>query len=752
MATDGNFAMTKSARAGHHVTISILLASTLLGGLLVATLILCVWWAVYRIDFRSLQGEKASLAAAFAEELQRMPTEQNSSAEWDDAVVNLRQSNLVWIEDNLAEWMSEFFGHDRVYVVAPNGSVIRAASNGEYAGTTFAPADVGVLLPRLFNMRERMAEASAGNIDSTTAIKSIEVSEAERLSNGEIAFISIRPILPTTDKVTQAPGTEYLLASIKLIDQELLDTISNRLGIADFIRVPYPQSDATVTLRNANGLVLGYLSWTPSHPAAAILIETAPATLTMLIIGLGSFVTLLTWVRITSIKLAKSREDAAYLAMHDPLTGAANRILFDLKLDEAVRYQYLGRAKVLVVAVDIDHFKEVNDTMGHAAGDQLLSQVTERLKFELGEEATLGRLGGDEFAIVQPAVVSEGQALWICQRLNNALEQPFALDNSSVKITFSLGMALEDGATCSPSEILRRADVALYAAKNAGRDCFRFYSPEMDESRRDKRTLELELRDALVSGDSLYLAYQPVFTACSGEIAGAEALVRWNHPTRGIMPPERFIRLAEETGIIDQLGLWVLQEACRAAVRLHLPAVAVNVSPIQFRDEFLAAKIFEVLQSSGLPASRLEVEITEGILLQNTPTLQRTLRALRDAGVQIALDDFGTGYSSISYLRSHAIDRLKIDQSLTRLVAEDQPTARIVHSIIEMAEALGMSVSAEGVEDEAQRRTLVQMGCSHLQGFLFSAPINETALGTLLSQQQSRGPLFLFNKYDAASG
>ena len=743
--------MTNLAASGsNRATFRLVLASTLLGLLLLATLVLCVWWAVDRIDTRSLEGEKASLTAAFQEELQRLSVEQDSSAEWDDAVVKVRERDQTWIAENLAEWMSDFFGHSRVYVIAPDNSVVRAAATGDYAGSTFAPIDIGVLLPRISEMRKRMAEASFGQGDSTAAIAEIGVAEVERLSSGQLVLISIRPIVPSSQRIAQAPGTEALIASVKFVDESMLGKISERLGINDLARVNFPKDRAAISLSNSGGYVVGWLGWTPNHPAAALLIETAPATITLLVIGLGSLISVLIWVRITLIKLGRSREEAAYLGMHDPLTGAANRILFDRKLKEATQYQYLGDAKVLLVAIDIDHFKDINDRLGHAGGDQLLSQVTKRLKFELADEATLGRLGGDEFAIVQPAVVSEGQALWICQRLVNVLQQPFHLDDSATTITFSLGIALEDGAQILPSEILRRADVALYVAKKEGRSRLKLYDPEMDRSKREKRTLEIELRNALIVGDGLHLAYQPVFTARSGEIAGAEALVRWKHPTRGIIAPDQFIGMAEETGIIDHLGLWVLQEACKTAVKIGLPSVAVNVSPVQFRDEMLAERILDVLKNTSLPAAKLEIEITEGLLLQNSPAVQRILGVLRDAGVRVALDDFGTGYSSISYLRSYAIDRLKIDRSFTRMITSDQATARIVRSVIEMAEALGMSVTAEGVEDEAQRRILAQMGCSHLQGFLLSRPIGESDLVDLLSGHQSDGLIRLFGRTDTA--
>lgn len=728
----------------NRATIQIVWVSLLLGLCLVAALAGCLWWAVGRIDARAVTEERATVEAALRQEMERMPVEQDSSAVWDDAVVNVRAGNQDWIAENLAEWMSAFFGHDRVYVISPEGQVIRAAHGGEYAGTTFLPIDIGILLPKINEMRQLMAEASAGLPDSTAAIKNLAVLEADRLADGAIVFASIRPIVPTSSSLAQAPGTEALIASVKLIDQSLLDEIAERFGITDLRQVHYTKEQAAFRIKNARGHAVASLTWTPSHPAAALLVETAPATISLLLLGLGAVVALLVWLLTTSLKLDKSRAETTYFALHDPLTGAANRMLFDRKLREAMNYQFLGKAKILLVSIDLDHFKEINDALGHGAGDQLLKEVSQRLVFELPEEATVGRLGGDEFAIVQPGIISEGQAIWICQRLLNALEKPFQIDDAPVAVTFSFGVALEDGTLISHQEILRRADVALYAAKAEGRNRFKLYHDSMDQSRREKRALEIDLRQALLGKDQFYLQYQPIFCARSGKIAGVEALVRWQHPTRGAMPPDQFIVLAEETGIIDQLGQWVLGEACRMAVASDLPSMAVNVSPIQFRDAQLADKILDTLAQSGLAPNRLEIEITEGVLLQNSPLVQQTLTRLRDAGVRVALDDFGTGYSSISYLRAYSVDKLKIDQSFTRLVTEDQAIARIVRSIVEMAEALGMTVTAEGVEDEAQRRALANLGCTHLQGYLLSRPLSGDRLADLLREQQSPGFIRLF--------
>jgi EAL domain-containing protein (putative c-di-GMP-specific phosphodiesterase class I) len=322
----------------------------------------------------------------------------------------------------------------------------------------------------------------------------------------------------------------------------------------------------------------------------------------------------------------------------------------------------------------------------------------------------------------------------LCQTRLDSLHDPFLLAGEHVRVSASMGMVLESGEAVSAPEIMRRADVALYAAKAAGRNCFRAYDGSMDQSRRDKRTLEIDLRNALLTNNGLYLLYQPIFDARTNDIVGAEALVRWEHPTRGYLTPDVFISVAEEQGVIEQLGLWVLNEACRFATQSSLPWVAVNVSPLQFNNSHFAQRVLDLLQAHNLPPHRLQIEITEGLLLQNSPVVRTSIQMLRAKGIAIALDDFGTGYSSIGYLRNHGIDKLKIDQSFTKQIGRDKATETIVQSVVEMAQALGMTVTAEGVEDDIQRHTLVKLGCTSLQGYLLSRPIAGEKLRDLLAR------------------
>jgi diguanylate cyclase (GGDEF)-like protein len=439
----------------------------------------------------------------------------------------------------------------------------------------------------------------------------------------------------------------------------------------------------------------------------------------------------LAWLHRTTAQLETSQAQSGFLAFHDPLTGAANRALFEAKLAEALRYHSLAETKVALISIDLYNFMVLNDSLGHVAGDLLIQKVVDRLSYALPEEATLARLGGDEFALVQPGIVSEGHARWICQDLLSVFDDPFDLGGRRVAATASFGVALEQGDLITPEELLRRADLALYAAKANGRSRIEYYNDDLDRERRLRRSIEVDLRDALIAGKGLFLQYQPIFDAQTGSVAGAEALVRWSHPTLGLLSPDRFIDIAEQSGVISTLGLWVLEEACRVAAEIGLPSIAVNVSPLQFRSDTLHGDVMAVLARHGLAASRLELEITEGVLLQNSSLVGSTLRQLRDSGVRIALDDFGTGYASISYLRTYPVDKLKIDRSFVTLLCTDPAIRSIVRSIVEMGKALEMTITAEGVEDEDQQRVLTQLGCTYLQGYLLSRPVSSEQLEVL---------------------
>ena len=425
----------------------------------------------------------------------------------------------------------------------------------------------------------------------------------------------------------------------------------------------------------------------------------------------------------------RSEARIAHMARHDALTDLANRVLFKEKMDEAMARLASSGAESCVFVFDLDLFKAVNDSLGHPIGDQLLRAVANRLRDLVGEGDTVGRLGGDEFAILQ-AVKADArvEAAALARRLIDGIGAPYEIEGHPVVIGISVGIAIAPSDGTESSALLKHADLALYRAKSDGRNCFRFYESQMDAVVQLRRALEIDLRNALQNGE-FELHYQAVIDAATRRPCGAEALVRWRHPQRGLMGPDRFIPLAEEIGMIDTLGEWILGAACAEAARwpAHIK-IAVNLSPAQFRKGDLPEVITGALARSGLAPERLELEITESVLLQKNDATLATLHAIKRLGASIVLDDFGTGYSSLSYLRMFPFDKIKIDRSFVRELASRADCAAIVCAITGLARSLNIVTTAEGVETEEQLALVISAGCNQLQGYLFGRPAPAAAL------------------------
>jgi diguanylate cyclase (GGDEF)-like protein len=411
-----------------------------------------------------------------------------------------------------------------------------------------------------------------------------------------------------------------------------------------------------------------------------------------------------------------------HMAHHDALTDLANRVLLSQRLEQALNR--FGSDKIVAVHhLDLDQFKAVNDTFGHHSGDVLLKIVADRLRALVRETDTIARTGGDEFVIVQAAIDDPTDATSLAQRIIAEITAPYDLGDHQATIGTSIGIAVSPNDGSTPDKLLRNADLALYRAKGDGRGTFRFFEPAMDDQMQARRILEQDLRKALGCGE-FELYYQPVVNLESNEISGFEALIRWNHPKSGLISPATFIPLAEEIGFIVPLGEWVIREACLTANRWpeHLH-VAVNISAAQFRHPGLMQVIVSALATSGLQPARLELEITESVLLQDTDTTLALLHQLRSLGIRIAMDDFGTGYSSLTYLQCFPFDKIKIDRSFVKDITENVGSLNIVRAVAALASGLGMAATAEGVETKEQLERITQEGCTEMQGYFFSRPL-----------------------------
>jgi diguanylate cyclase (GGDEF)-like protein/PAS domain S-box-containing protein len=415
----------------------------------------------------------------------------------------------------------------------------------------------------------------------------------------------------------------------------------------------------------------------------------------------------------------RSEEQIAHLAHYDALTDLPNRVLLREQLEHALN-QVQSSEQLAVLYIDIDEFKSVNDALGHSVGDELLKAVAGRLRGCLRATDLAARLGGDEFAVIQTAVRNPSETTHLVERIYRAIREPYECGSHLITTDASIGIALASGHNSDLDQLLRNADLAMYAAKSAGRRTYRFFKPDMEAQVTARHVLEMDLRQAISDG-ALEVHYQPCISLRDNRITGCEALLRWRHSERGMISPAEFIPIAEETGLINQLGEWVLMTACAEAttwpdnIRL-----AVNVSPVQFKSGTLALKILAALAASGLPAGRLELEITEAVLIRDDEAALAILHQLRAIGVRIALDDFGTGYSSLSYLQRFPFDKIKIDRCFVDDIAEPDGSSCIVQAVVNIAAARNMTTTAEGVETKQQLELLRALGCAEMQGYLFS--------------------------------
>ncbi len=528
---------------------------------------------------------------------------------------------------------------------------------------------------------------------------------------------------------------EMISASNEAQSQTILDmsgTVVLQVGSAD---LAWPVRTVSSTIHDSGApvgelRVSASLAWLLRDSLLVFLVSTG--------LAVGTFFSLRT-LPLRFLMAAVNR--AMFLASHDPLTTLPNRSLFGDWLQRSLSDVEADRRDpdpIALLCLDLDHFKEVNDILGHEAGDELLKQVADRMKGCLRKEDFLARLGGDEFAIVQRNASQPDGSTHLSERLIGLLEEPFELCGTDVTIGVSIGIAIHHPHQVpDPQSLLRHSDLALYRAKADGRGQFRFFEKEMNDKLAARKQLQNDLRDA-VERDQLVLFFQPQIDLTSGEVTGVEALLRWNRPGNGMVMPDSFISLAEETGLILPIGDWVLMEACRQVAEWPELSVAVNVSPLQFRQGNLTKTVEEALHRTGLEPSRLELEITESVLLSHTEEAVSTMKRLQGLGVRIAMDDFGTGYSSLSYLRRFPFDKIKIDRSFVADLENSEDARSIVEAVIQLGSSMGMVSNAEGVETVEQADLLRDQGCQEVQGYLFSRPLPSASIAEILSDSAWR--------------
>jgi diguanylate cyclase (GGDEF)-like protein len=428
----------------------------------------------------------------------------------------------------------------------------------------------------------------------------------------------------------------------------------------------------------------------------------------------------------------RSEEKISHMAHYDALTDLPNRMVFYGRMDELLARAPHDR-NFAVFSLDLDGFKSVNDSLGHPIGDKLLQAVADRLRGCIRDADIVARLGGDEFAIVQVEFDDPADVTGLAARLIAAINAPYQIDGHQVIVGASIGIAIAPQDGTEPDRLMKNADLALYRSKADGGSSYRFFEATMDARMQERRALEADLRNALAN-EEFSLDYQPIVNLATRKISSCEALIRWHHPERGLVPPLEFIPIAEKTGLINSIGEWVLRTACTEAAGWPGGcSVAVNVSPAQFRSADFFRVVVDALETSRLPANRLEIEITELVVLQDSEFTVALLHRLKELGIRIAMDDFGTGYSSLGYLRSFPFDKIKIDQSFIRDLSKSKDSLAILCSVVGLARTLGIVTTAEGVETQNQLDVLKTEGCTEAQGFLFSRPRSAAETSKMLS-------------------
>lgn len=478
--------------------------------------------------------------------------------------------------------------------------------------------------------------------------------------------------------------------------------------------VTYPAPDAS-----SPGLIV-LVGTSRLMKSLAPLLLSVSASIGALCLASFVFAGILLWMRFRD--QLRTNRNIQYLAHHDTLTGLPNRAVFNARLTEALRLAQAKASNIGVMIIDVDKFKEINDTHGHGIGDVFLQIIAERLKVVFSGHL-VARLSGDEFAVMLTSVSDTARLTRLAADMISATEPPCSIDGREIRISLSIGLARATDGSWRASRLLHCADLALYRAKHSGRSTFCWYTPDLDAEAQKRKEIEQGLVKAL-KFDQFKLKYQPQYALADGELKGYEALIRWDHPTKGMIRPDLFIPVAEDSGLIGDIGNWVLEHACREAALWpdKTRRVAVNMSPAQFSADEPQKRVAQALQASGLDPKRLEIEITESLLISNTDSVIQTLRQIRDMGVSIAMDDFGTGYSSLSYLSLFPFDKIKIDKAFIQDLGKDASTDAIVTSIVGLGRSLDVTITAEGVETEDQAILLRAAGCDLVQGYLFGKP------------------------------
>jgi diguanylate cyclase (GGDEF)-like protein len=719
-------------------------------GLILLAIIAYAGWSSNQI---STERERTLLENALNQSIARVLNEQKSVAWWDDAITKITDEaiDFDFVDSNFGIFLTETYGQDEVYILdgkdRPIYAFLNAGRQEPLAFETRRPA-VGKLVvearsgehsnlrtrPDMFSQSQSNYRVLAGALQPARWAGHIVSVD------GRPAVVAALTIVPNVN-MELLKGTPNLLVSVKYIDEAFTTEMGRSLLLNDLAMAPETtQSDGVVSqpFVGDDGIPAGYLSWTTRRPGQVLLTIILPLV-AFGVFGTGVLAnTMFKRLKRASEELARREAQARFEAKHDALSGLPNRVQMVEKIENFLhqRTSKRGSRRAVAAYIDIDRFKDINDTLGHEAGDQLIKAVGQRLKGRLRPQDFLSRFGGDEFAILGVPMGAEGGAA-IAERVAQAFALPFSIHGQNIRVTASVGLAVAPDNGVTADELMRHADIALYEAKNRGRDRAVHFCTEMAEQVEHRRSIEVALRTAL-EANQLRLHYQPIISCRTGEIVGVESLLRWCHPLHGEMSPADFIPIAENSGFLPVLGEWVLDRAMQDSKRWPDLEVAVNLSPVQFRHVDLGATLRELVVKNGVRPERFVLEITEGVLLEATDHTNAILEVIREMGFKTALDDFGTRYSSLAYLCNFKFDKIKIDRSFVSRISKVDTSRTIVQSVVKLGRGLGMDIVAEGVETELEAVMMTHFGCTELQGFYFSKPIAADDMAELLETFQPK--------------
>jgi len=688
----------------------------------VACTIFVLFWSAQRADVVALEHERRLFSTSIEDRQTQLLSEIEYIASSSEALQKLwLQLDEAWIHQQVGLRLKHQYEYTMVLLVDADSEFVHPLSG---------KPDVWLDLAGGSTLRE-LGPVLAGVAVANWHEEALRPHGATRIQEflGYPAIVAAAPIaMPARsygDTGSVRVGAAPTLVVVNFMVAPFLQQVGARLRLPN-LRI----ADATnrsgdenaLTLAGDNGAPIARFVWEPNRPGGQIVRKMLP----FIAIALGCFILLASfavrYTRRTTATIAEGESRLHHLAMHDPLSGLPNRMMFGEHLETALDAVKRGGSPVALLSIDLDHFKDVNDTLGHHIGDELITAVADRLCRIVREDDLVARLGGDEFAVLTPRATSRGALEEMAKRIITSLSTPYIIGPHTLVIGASVGMVMIDKNAHDAADIMRFADMALYRAKNEGRNRACLYDAAMSADLTLRKRMEHELRNAIYN-DGLLLEYQPLVSPDGQRMIGVEALCRWPHPRRGLVPPSDFIPVAEQSNLIIPLGEWALRRACRDASPWKNVTLAVNVSPVQFRRPDFVDVVERILKETKFEPERLELELTESTLLGNLEGAALAMQRLKALGVKLALDDFGTGYSSLLYLRRLPFDKLKIDRSFIKNLETAAEAAAIVHAIVGLGRGLGMKVTAEGVENAEQQLFLRAAGVHSMQGFRFGRPV-----------------------------